>query len=99
MLLEINDLAERDIDNLYLSGADQFSEKAATFYLEGLLNLFDLLLLNPKMGRSKSGYGLPVRMIVYRSHVIFYREGREILTIVRVLHAQQNWTDPSVLTP
>ena len=99
MLLEINDLAERDIDNLYLSGADQFGEKAATFYLEGLLNLFDLLLLNPKMGRSKSSYGLPVRKIVYRSHVVFYREGRETLTIVRVLHAQQNWTDPSVLTP
>jgi toxin ParE1/3/4 len=82
-------LAERDLDDVYSWGWEEFGEAAADRYFSDLVAVFDLIADNPRLGRPiEGGY----RVHNHRSQVIVYRilPGDRV-DIVRVLHARQDW--------
>jgi toxin ParE1/3/4 len=92
MQLEISKQAHRDIDSLYVYGLENFGEKTADEYVVGLLDLFDLLKINPRMAVEIPSLKRKTRMLRYRRHLAFYRIDLSRLIIVRIFHQRQNWS-------
>jgi toxin ParE1/3/4 len=93
MRLDITPRAKKDIDLIFIYGIENFGERQALDYKDELLDLIDLILLQPKMGIAKQGFKKPLRTMVFHSHLIFYKLGRGVVRIVRILHGKQNWPD------
>ena len=91
MLLDLSAMAQHDIDVLHAYGEQQFGKQTADDYSAGLLNLFDLLELNPRMAPEIQSFKRKLRLLHYRSHLVFYRLGRQKIQVLRILHHRQNW--------
>jgi toxin ParE1/3/4 len=89
MLLKISARAVRDIDAIVVYGEEKFG--AAVTYYKDLFDLFDLVLANPLMARERQELRFKSRMIVFRSHVVFYKTDNRFVSILRVLHGRQDW--------
>ena len=88
-----SDLAERDLINIYRFGFEHFGIAQAELYSEGLLDVFDLLVLNPKMAREHVQYERPVRIHPYKAHLIVYEHSETEIIITRILSYHQNVVD------
>jgi toxin ParE1/3/4 len=93
MRLDIAVRARNDIDLIFIYGIENFGERQAKEYKDELLDLLDLILLQPKMGVAKQGYKSPIRAVLFHNHIVFYRLGRGTIKILRILHGKQNWPD------
>lgn len=91
MSFHLTNRAQADMINIYVDGVGQFGITMAERYHEGLLALFSLLSDNPHMDRLRPEFSPPVRMHVYRSHLVIYVEDEQDVLIVRVLHGRQDW--------
>lgn len=89
---ELSRSAQRDIDTLHAYGVQNFGKAVADDYVRGLLDLLDLLELNPMMARERIEYKAGLRLLYHRSHLLDYRVNRRGIKISRVLHVRQNWT-------
>ena len=93
MRLEITARAKKDIDLIFIYGIENFGEPQALAYSNELLDLFDLIVLQPKMGSEKLGFKKPLRTMIFHNHLVFYRLGRGTVKILRIIHGKQNWPD------
>jgi toxin ParE1/3/4 len=93
MQLDISAKAHRDIDIIFLYGIENFGRAQARSYMSALLDLFELILVNPRMGIERTEFRRKPRSINFKSHIVFYRVGRSKIRIIRVLHGRQNWAD------
>ena len=93
MQLDISAQAGRDIDEIFIYGLNHFGETVARSYYNDLFDLFELILATPQMARQRTGLKYKCRMVVFQSHVVFYRTVRRNVRILRVLHGKQNWRD------
>jgi toxin ParE1/3/4 len=91
MRLELSAAAERDIDAIHIYGMGTFGRKVADDYVRNLLDLLDLLQLNPMMAMERSDLKRKTRVLRYKSHLIFYRLNSRGIKVQRVLHGSQNW--------
>jgi plasmid stabilization system protein ParE len=91
MRLELSRTADRDIDALHIYGSQHFSKTVADDYVRGLLDLLDLLELNPMMARERLEFKVGLRLLNYRSHLLAYRINRRGIRVFRVLHIRQDW--------
>ncbi len=91
MSFRLTNRAQDDVIGLYTDGVDQFGITMTERYHEGLLALFDLLGNNPRMDRLRPEFSPPMRIHVYRSHLVIYVEDEAGVLIVRVLHGRQDW--------
>ena len=71
----------------------QFGEQQAAKYVGGLLDHLNLILATPNMARIRPELGNARRLLLYKSHVIFYRIDGETIHVVRILHGKQNWRE------
>jgi toxin ParE1/3/4 len=92
MRLELSKSAQRDIDALHLYGVGNFGKTVADDYVRKLLDLLDLLELNPRMARERTELKFGMRLLPYRSHLLAYRINRRGIKVLRVFHVRQNWT-------
>jgi toxin ParE1/3/4 len=90
MQLELSRKAQGDIDQMHAYGR-QFGAEQADAYAARLFDILDLLQLNPRMAVEIHGFKRKYRMLVYRSHLVFYRVGRGKIFVQRVLHHRMNW--------
>jgi toxin ParE1/3/4 len=77
--------AARDLAEIYAYGLGAFGTRAAAEYAETIRHCFELLALNPRMGRSADAAGAGVRRFEHRRHVVFYEiepAGVRVLAIV-----------------
>jgi toxin ParE1/3/4 len=88
-----SELAERDLVNIYRFGFEHFGKGQAELYAESLLDVFELLALNPMMAREHLQYAKPVRIHPHKVHLIVYEIVDGTLTITRVLSHRQNLVD------
>jgi toxin ParE1/3/4 len=93
MRLDIAVRARNDIDLIFIYGIENFGERQAKEYKDELLDLLNLILLQPKMGIAMQGYKSPIRTVLFHNHIVFYRLGRGTIKIMRILHGKQNWPD------
>lgn len=93
MRLEISARAINDIDLLFIYGIENFGEKQSREYKDELLDLLDLIALQPKMGIARQVRKKALRTMFFHNHIVFYRIGRGKVRVLRILHGKQNWLD------
>jgi toxin ParE1/3/4 len=84
--------ARFDLRQIYEFSADTFGRRVAEAYLLGLRRTFDRLLEYPFIGAVYPNVTPEMRVILYRSHRIFYRVDDDIVLIVRILHTKRDET-------
>ena len=64
--------------------------------MDAIVDRFELLAEQPRMGRLRPEFGPGVRSFTVESHVIYYRDEGDVL-IARVLHGRRDqaaaWSD------
>jgi toxin ParE1/3/4 len=88
----LSQLAEEDIINIFLSGAERFGTELAERYHARLETTFRFLADNPKAGPIRSEFTPEVRIHPTGSHLIIYRvEIDNEVFVIRVRHAHEDW--------
>lgn len=88
--LDIKAAARAELAQIYDYSVAEFGPTVAETYLAGLRNTLDHLLEFPFMGTIYPDVIPEIRVILYRSHRVFYRiEGDKVL-IVRLLHKMRD---------
>ena len=66
---------------------------AAKEYTRKLKEHIELLALNPKMGSECKNKKVKIecRVLVFKSHLIFYKLGAKELLIVRIMNSKENY--------
>jgi len=86
----IHPLAEQDIADIWIYGADRWGVDQADRYFDGMVTLFDLLSEQPEIARLRDKFRPPVRIYPYGSHVVVYETVEAGIAIIRVLHNRRN---------
>ncbi len=84
--------AEADLDGIWDYTVDTWSETQAVDYLSGMDAALKLLAEFPEMARLRQEFAPPVRIHPYRKHLIIYIADDSFIDVVRVVHAQANWS-------
>jgi toxin ParE1/3/4 len=79
---------DRDLRDIYLYGVEQFGHRQAQRYRGSLDRCFSLLAENPRMGRLSPTVRPGIRRHEHGSHVILYRERKDYILIVAIVHGR-----------
>jgi toxin ParE1/3/4 len=89
-------LAEQDLEEIWSSVAEDASPATADRLIDAIVDRFELLVEQPRMGRLRPEFGGGVRSFTVENHVIYYRHDGDVL-IARVLHGRRDqaaaWSD------
>ena len=86
MRFKIKAEALADLEEIYAYSLAEHDLDHAETYLAKLREQFDRLIEFPRLAPVASGLKQPLRVWKYGRHHIYYAEGKETLTIVRILH-------------
>lgn len=89
MPYRLSSLADRDLDEIWLYVAEEASPSTADRLIDAIVDRFDILAEQPRMGRLRPEFGEGVRSFTVENHVIYYRHESEVL-IARVLHGRRD---------
>ena len=78
MPYRLSSRAERDLDEVWLYVAEDASPITADRLIDEIVDQFDRLAEQPRMGRLRPEFGSGVRSISVESHVIYYRHDVEV---------------------
>ena len=96
MPYRLSPLAERDLEEIWSYVAEDASATTADRLMDAIVDRFELLAEQPRMGRLRPEFGPGVRSFTVDSHVIYYRDEGDVL-IARVLHGRRDqaaaWSD------
>lgn len=91
MPYRLSALAERDLDEIWSYVAEDASPETADRLIDAIVERFELLSEQPRMGRLRPEFGEGVRSFTVESYVIYYRHDMGVL-IARVLHGRRDQT-------
>jgi toxin ParE1/3/4 len=89
MPYRLSALAEQDLDGVWSHVAQDASPTTADRLIDAIIDRFELLAEQPRMGRLRPEFGAGVRSFTVENHVIYYRHDGEVL-IARVLHGRRD---------
>ena len=89
MPYRLSALAEQDLEEIWAYVAADASPATADRLIEAIVERFELLAEQPRMGRLRPEFGAGVRSFTVENHVIYYRHDGDIL-IARVLHGRRD---------
>ena len=96
MPYRLSSLAERDLDEIWSYVAEDANPTTADRLMDAIVDRFELLAEQPRMGRLRPEFGAGVRSFTVENHVIYYRHEGDVL-IARVLHGRRDqaaaWSD------
>ncbi len=96
MPYRLSALAEQDLEEIWSYVAEDASPATADRLIDAIVDRFELLVEQPRMGRLRPEFGGGVRSFTVENHVIYYRHDGDIL-IARVLHGRRDqaaaWSD------
>jgi toxin ParE1/3/4 len=78
--------AEKDIEEIYCYSVSNFGESQAELYYSGLSKHFTYIADNPNIGSNFSFIKESVFRSNYESHAVYYRQGKNVILILRILH-------------
>ncbi|MBO9559435.1 MAG: type II toxin-antitoxin system RelE/ParE family toxin [Caulobacter sp.] len=78
--------AQRDMADIWLYSAQNWGVDRADAYIRALTDAMTLLVEDPSLGVSCENIRTGYRKRLSGSHAIFYRQGRDAIVIMRVLH-------------
>ncbi len=83
--------ASEDLVAIYIQSHDQFGPRQADRYQDELDALFRRLAAAPGMAWLRLEYDPPVRVFVFKAHVIIYDQEPDGVLIQRVRHGHEDW--------
>ena len=96
MPYRLSALAERDLDEIWSFVAEGANPITAARLIDAIVDRFESLAEQPRMGRLRPEFGAGVRSFTVENHVIYYRHDGDVL-IARVLHGRRDqaaaWSD------
>jgi len=96
MPYRLSALAEQDLEEIWSYVAEDASPATADRLIDAIVDRFELLVEQPRMGRLRPEFGGGVRSFTVENHVIYYRHDGDVL-IARVLHGHRDqaaaWSD------
>lgn len=99
MPYRLSALAERDLEEIWSYVAEDASPTTADRLIDAIIDRFELLAEQPRMGRLRPEFGEGVRSFTVENHVIYYRHEDDVL-VARVLHGRRDqtaaWSEPDV---
>ncbi|ESQ80649.1 type II toxin-antitoxin system RelE/ParE family toxin [Asticcacaulis sp. YBE204] len=93
MTFRLSAAAENDLTDIYLFGRKVFGLRQTEAYYDSLIRTFDLLSEFPTLGRIRYEVESPAYMHPFKSHLIFYLRDDNGITILRIRHASENWSE------
>ena len=97
MAYELSVKAEEDLNHAYREGVRMFGEEQAEKYYAGLERIFQFLSDTPKAARERTEITPPVRVHLYRSHIIVYLiDDNGNILILRIRHCSEDWKNDPV---
>jgi len=87
----LSSAAQQDLESIWDFTAQTWSPDQADSYLRGLADKLTLLCENPLIARERSEIDPPVRLHLYKSHVIIYRVEDDHVAVIRIAHMRQQW--------
>ena len=82
--------ADHDLEDIFDYTVQEFGMDQAVSYLNGLDELFHMLLDNPELGRLRPELKAGLRSIAKEAHVVFYSVNSDHIRIIRVLHGSRD---------
>jgi len=99
MPYRLSTLAEQDLDEIWSFVAEDASPATADRLIDAIIDRFELLAEQPRMGRLRPEFGEGVRSFTVENYVIYYRHERDGV-VARVLHGRRDqiaaWSEPEV---
>ena len=97
MPYRLSALAEQDLEEIWSYVAEDASFTTADRLLDAIFERFELLAVQPRIGRVRPEFGEGVRSFAVENHVIYYRHDGQAVLIARVLHGRRDqvaaWSD------
>lgn len=78
--------AEKDITEMLKSSLSLFGRDQTEVYAKSLSKCFDLLSVNPEMGKNIDDIRADYSKFPHGSHVVYYKTEPDHILIVRILH-------------
>ena len=98
MPYRLSALAEQDLEKIWSYVAEDASPDTADRLIDAIIERFELLAEQPRMGRLRPEFGPGVRSFAVESCVIYYRNEGELL-VARILHGRRDqaaaWSESS----
>ena len=98
MPYRLSALAELDLGDIWSYVAEAASPAIADRLIDDIIDRFDLLTGQPRMGRARPELGPGVRSYGVENYVIYYREEGDVV-IARILHGRRDqiaaWSESS----
>ncbi|TPE47758.1 type II toxin-antitoxin system RelE/ParE family toxin [Maribrevibacterium harenarium] len=85
-------LAAQDLIDIYLYTAQIWGQQQADIYDAGLEHMVGLLADSPGIGRSCDDIRAGCRRFEHEHHIIFYRQRKNDIFIIRILHKSMDIT-------
>jgi toxin ParE1/3/4 len=99
MAYRLSALAEQDLDEIWSYVAEDAAPATADRLIDAIIDRFELLAEQPRMGRLRPEFGEGVRSFTVENYVIYYRHERDVV-VARVLHGRRDqiaaWSEPEV---
>ena len=99
MHYRLSALAEQDLDEIWSYVAEHASPTIADRLIDAIIDRFEVLVEQPRMGRLRPEFGAGVRSFTVENYVIYYRHDRDVV-VARVLHGRRDqlaaWSEPEV---
>lgn len=84
-------LAKRDIAKIWDYSCEKWGATQAETYLRQIQATFDILVLNPRLGRTCDHIRTGYFKHTAGSHVIFHKIANADIEVVRILHEQMDF--------
>lgn len=88
--LIVSPQAAKDIDSIFDYTEEHWGLDQAIAYTLGLRGSLHLICEGRRYGRSIPGLAKPYLCVHYQSHYVIYRETRQSIVLIRILHQRMN---------
>jgi len=86
--------ADADLLNMFLYGFEIFGTSKANAYRIGIIQCFEILADNPRLGRKADEFANGARRHEHAQHVIFYNETPDGVLITGIIHERSMPPNP-----
>ena len=86
----LSEIADEDLENIFDYTTNEFGFEQAEKYLNEIEEVFQSLLLNPELGKTRNEIKINLYSFPKDNHIIFYRILDNHIRIVRVLHGSRD---------
>jgi len=86
----LSEIADKDLEEIFDFTFDEFGFNQAEKYLLEIEEIFQNLIINPKLGKKRHEIKEGLYSFPKDNHIIFYRILEDHIQIVRVLHGSKD---------